>query len=149
MPTLISGWTWIALSCTDALRRGCSRSARAAARTIRSVIVGTGIPACDHCSLSCARNATAASIAASVPSVSCAISCKLACIRDAMTPRIPVSGMTSAAAAAGAASPSGAVLGRCARTSERRTVPPGPVATTAPRSTPAAAASRRTSGETT
>ena len=57
-------------------------------------MVGTGIPACRHCSLSWARNAVAASIVASVPRVSWAISWRLACIRVAMTPRIPVRGIT-------------------------------------------------------
>ena len=55
---------------TVALRRGCSRSASATARTMRSVMVG----APSHCCFSCARSATAASIDTSVPRVSCAIS---------------------------------------------------------------------------
>ena len=96
IPTLMSDWTWMLCSCTDAFNRGCSTRAKAAARTMKSVIVGTAIPAADHCSLSWARSSTAASIVASVPSVSWAISCRLASIRDAMTPRMPVSGITCA-----------------------------------------------------
>ena len=42
----------------------------------------------------------------------------------------------------------GGLAGRGGRTSERSTLPPGPVPATAARSTPAAVASRRTSGET-
>ena len=78
IPTLMSDWTRMLCSCTDAFNRGCRTSARAAARTMKSVIVGTAIPAADHCSLSRARRSTAASIVASVPSVSWAISCRLA-----------------------------------------------------------------------
>ena len=100
---------WISLSMIVALRMGCWRSARAAARTTKSLRLGTGTPRAAYCSFISARRATTASIDTSKPWVSWAISVRLCCIRAAMVPRMPFIGMIDAVSWPAAACSTGEV----------------------------------------
>ena len=88
--------TWISLSTIVELRIGWRRSAREAARTTKSLRLGTGSPRSRYCSLRVPRSSTTASMVTSNPWVSCAISVRLWSMRAAMVPRIPLSGMIDA-----------------------------------------------------
>ena len=79
-----------------ALRIGCWRRASAAARTMKSLRLGTATPRAAYCSFISARSATTASMHTSKPCVSCAISVRLCCMRAAIVPRIPFIGMIDA-----------------------------------------------------